>query len=93
MTNLSNYALRLQTSLLGELHAVVEEEGTTLNQFINVAVAEKLAALRTERYFRERATRADRADFLAILEKAGTGDEVVPRERNCCRNECAQSAR
>jgi len=72
MTNVSNYALRLQTSLLGELRAVVEEEGTTLNQFINVAVAEKLAALRTERYFRERAARADRADFLAVLEKSGT---------------------
>jgi hypothetical protein len=73
MTNVSNYALRLQTSLLGELRTVVEEEGTTLNQFINVAVAEKLSALRTERYFRERAARADRADFLAILEKAGAG--------------------
>jgi hypothetical protein len=76
MTNVSNYALRLQTSLLGELRAVVEEEGTTLNQFINVAVAEKLAALRTERYFRERAARADRADFLAVLEKAGTEDVI-----------------
>jgi hypothetical protein len=71
MANVSNYALRLQTSLLGELRVVVEEEGTTLNQFSNVAVAEKLAALRTERYFRERAARADRADFLTILEKAG----------------------
>lgn len=39
--------------------------------FINVAVAEKLAALRTERYFQERAARANRADFLAILDKAG----------------------
>lgn len=81
MATLSNYALRLQTSLLDELRVVVEEEGTTLNQFINVAVAEKLAALRTERYFRERATRGDSTDFLAILEKAGSavaieGDEV-----------------
>jgi hypothetical protein len=63
---------------------LVEEEGTTLNQFINIAVAEKLAALRTGRYFRERAGRADPADFLAILDKAGTdvaieGDEL-PRE-------------
>ncbi len=46
-----------------------------------MAVAEKLAALRTERYFRERASRANPADFLAILEKAGTdiaieGDEL-----------------
>lgn len=81
MATLSNYALRLQTSLMDELRVVVEEEGTTLNQFINVAVAEKLAALRTERYFRERASRANPADFLVILEKAGMdiaieGDEL-----------------
>ncbi len=81
MTTVSNYALRLQNSLLDELRIVVEEEGTTLNQFINVAVAEKLAALRTERYFRERVAGADAADFLAILEKAGgevaiAGDEL-----------------
>ena len=83
MATLSNYALRLQTSILVELRNVVEEEGTTLNQFINVAVAEKLAALRTERYFQERTARANPADFLAILEKAGTdtlleGDELPP---------------
>ncbi len=77
MTTVSNYALRLQSSLLDELRVVVEEEGTTLNQFINVAVAEKLAALRTERYFQERAARADMADFLAILARAGS-DVVVP---------------
>lgn len=76
MATLSNYALRLQASLMDELRTVVEEEGTTLNQFINVAVAEKLAALRTERYFQERAARADAADFLAVLAKAGT-DAVI----------------
>ncbi len=81
MANVSNYALRLQSSLLEELRSVVEEEGTTINQFINAAVAEKLAALRTERYFRERAARGTRDDFLAILERAGTdqpieGDEL-----------------
>lgn len=85
MAILSNYALHLQASLLNELRIVVEEEGTSLNQFSNVAVAEKLAALRTERYFRERAGRADPADFLAILDKAGTdvvieGDELPGEE-------------
>ena len=81
MGTVSNYALRLQASLMEELRSVVEEEGPTLNQFINVAVAEKLSALRTERYFQERMARANRADFLTILEKAGTdvvieGDEL-----------------
>lgn len=41
-----------------------------------MAVAEKLAARRTERYFQERAARTDAADFLAILGRAGT-DVVV----------------
>ena len=79
MATLSNYALRLQASLMDELRTVVEEEGTTLNQFINVAVAEKLAALRTERYFRQRAARVDAEDFLALLEKAGS-DVVIERD-------------
>ena len=44
----SNVALRLQNSLLAEARRVSEAEGVALNQFINVAVAEKLSALRTE---------------------------------------------
>lgn len=81
MATVSNYALRLQASLMDELRSVAEEENTTINQFINVAVAEKLTALRTERYFQERAARGDRAAFRRILDKAGNeeprpGDEL-----------------
>ena len=54
MATVSNYTLRLLASLKAEAEKVAEEEGSTLNQFINVAVAEKLAALRTARYFQER---------------------------------------
>ena len=72
MTNAKNYALRLQSSIMEELRKVVQEEGTTINQFINVAVAEKLAAIRTESYFKERAAKGDRAAFRRILDKAGT---------------------
>ena len=67
----SNFALRLQPSLLEELRGVAEAEDTTLNQFINVAVAEKLAALRTEAYFRERAARSDIPGALKVLERLG----------------------
>ena len=77
MTTVSNYALRLQASIMEELRKVVEAEGTSINQFINIAVAEKLAALRTERYFQERAERANRSDFLEILSRAGS---EAPRE-------------
>ena len=51
----SNVALRLQRSLLDEARKVSESEGVALNQLINVAVAEKLSALQTDDYFRERA--------------------------------------
>lgn len=79
-TNVSNYALRVQASLFAEVKKVAEQEGTTINQFINVAIAEKLSALRTESYFQERAARGDRNAFRRILKKAGTeapraGDE------------------
>ena len=55
----SNVALRLQTSLLEEARRVANSEGVALNQLINVAVAEKLSALRTEDYFCERSSRAN----------------------------------
>ena len=46
----SNFALRLQPSLLDEARKLAEAEGVALNQLINVAVAEKVSALRTESY-------------------------------------------
>ncbi len=79
----SNVALRLQTSLLEEARKVAGHEGVALNQFINVAVAEKLSALRTEDYFRERASRANLSKAKRILKRAGkakppvAGDEIT----------------
>jgi hypothetical protein len=69
----SNFALRLQPSLLDEARKVAEIEGVALNQLINVAVAEKLSALRTETFIAERAARADIPRALKILRRAGVG--------------------
>jgi hypothetical protein len=66
----SNYPLRLQSSLMAEARRVAKSEGVSLNQLINVAVAEKLSALRTERHFQERILRAAPAGILQILEQA-----------------------
>ncbi len=74
----SNVALRLQTSLLEEARRVSEGEGVALNQFINVAVAEKLSALRTEEYFQGRALRGSVAKAQQVLERAGQGNPVAP---------------
>ncbi len=48
------FALRLQPSLMEEARKVAKAEGVAVNQLINVAVAEKVSALRTEEYFAER---------------------------------------
>jgi hypothetical protein len=78
----SNYALRLQPWLKKEAERLAKSEGTTLNQFINVAVAEKVSALRTVDFFRERATRADVPAALRLLDEIGSdapprsGDEL-----------------
>lgn len=74
----SNVALRLQASLLEEARRVSETEGVALNQFINVAVAEKLSALRTEDYFRDRAARANITKVKRILKRAGKGNRPQP---------------
>ncbi|HUI43447.1 MAG TPA: hypothetical protein VL523_15900 [Terriglobia bacterium] len=74
----SNVALRLQASLLEEAKRVAKSEGVALNQLINVAVAEKVSALRTEEYFLERSSRANIANAKRILRRAGRGKPPVP---------------
>jgi hypothetical protein len=69
----ANYSLRLQPSLKAAAERLAAADGTSLNQFINVAVAEKLSALETEEFFRARAAAGNREDFLAFLD--GAGDE------------------
>ena len=73
----SNFALRLQPSLLAEARKVAETEGVALNQLINVALAEKLSALRTTSYFAERTARANIPEALRILDRAGVGQPPV----------------
>jgi len=68
-----------------EARKAAESEGVALNQLINVAVAEKVSALRTEEYFEERIRRANRTETLRILERAGKGrppveGDEIPRD-------------
>jgi hypothetical protein len=65
-----NYPLRLQPSLLAEARKVAKSERVSLNQLINVCVAEKLSALRAETSFQERFLRVAPAGLLQILEQA-----------------------
>ncbi|MCC7241191.1 MAG: toxin-antitoxin system HicB family antitoxin [Acidobacteria bacterium] len=73
----SNFALRLQPSLMEEARRVAKAEGVAVNQLINVAVAEKVSALRTEEYFAERAHRGDVRKALRILKRVGVGQSPL----------------
>ncbi len=70
MSIASNYALRLPASLKRELEKVAREDGTSLNQLIVTAVAEKLSALRTADFFEERRKRADVEAALEVMRRA-----------------------
>jgi hypothetical protein len=69
----SNFALRLSPSLMEEARKLAKAEGIAINQLINVAVAEKVSALRTEEYFAARAARGNVNEALTILRRAGVG--------------------
>ncbi len=79
MARTSNYALRLLTSLKAEAERTAREDGATLNQFINLAVAEKLAALKTDALLRERAANGDLDWFDGFMARttgaSPTGDD------------------
>ena len=66
-----NYALRLPASLKKTAEVVAREDGSTLNQFIVSAVAEKVSALKTAEYFTARATRGDKKRALRFLRRKG----------------------
>lgn len=74
MTTLS---LRLPESLHHKLAELARSEGISLNQLVATAAAEKLAALTTETYLTERATRSARARFESAL---ATVPDVPPTD-------------
>lgn len=76
-TKTSAYALRLPVSVKAEAEKLAAEEGTSLNQFVASAVAEKVSALRAARYFAEKKGRTDWDAFDRIMART-TGESPLP---------------
>ena len=74
---MSTLSIRLPESLHRQVKELAESEGTSMNQFIALAVAEKMSALMTVEYLEGRARRGDREKFDAVLEKV---PEAKPEE-------------
>jgi len=83
---MSNLGLRIPDSLHRNLRQAAAADGISINQFINLAVAEKLSALATCDLIAERAKGASRGKFLAAMAKVPAGpvipgDEIPVREK------------
>ncbi len=59
--------LRLPESLHEAVRELAKQDNISINQFIALALAEKVSALKTEEYLTERAQQGSRAKFDAAL--------------------------
>lgn len=66
---MSTLSLRLPESLHERARQLAEREGTSINQLIATALAEKISALDTVSYLEERAERGSVEAFREILRK------------------------
>jgi len=76
---MSTLSVRLSNSLHNQLRELARREGTSINQFISSAVAEKLTALLTEEFLEARARRGTRRKFEAALRSV---PDVEPDEND-----------
>lgn len=81
---MSTLSVHLPESIHHNAIIYAEREGTSLDQLIATALAEKLAALATEDYIDRRAQRANREAFESALAHVpdtlpNLGDELSPR--------------
>ena len=76
----STYPLRLPRSVKAEVERRAKAEGTSVNQFVATAVAEKLATMNTAAFFAERRNRADFAAFDRLMRRKG-GEAPRPEDK------------
>lgn len=88
MSTLTTYPLRLPKSIKAAAERLSKADGTSLNQFVATAVAEKIAVMETTAFFevraeraRARAARGEPSALDALLNRSGgepprEGDEL-----------------
>jgi hypothetical protein len=63
-------SVRIPKSMHEQLRELASEEGVSINQFVTLAIAEKIATLTTIEYLEKRAKQGSREKLLAALAKA-----------------------
>ncbi len=81
--NKATIPVRLPPSLGNAARKLAEEDGITLNQWVSIAVAQKISSVETaEAFFKRRSQGADQVDFQEILRNApdrtpDSGDDLA----------------
>ena len=76
----STYPLRLPKSLKEAAAQIAREDGTSINQFVATAVAEKVSAMKTADFFAARSADADIEAARRLLRRDG-GEPPDPEDR------------
>ena len=63
----STLTLRLPNSLHKKIRDLAKEDGTSINQFLVTAAAEKMSAILTKSYLEAEAAKGQREDFEKVL--------------------------
>lgn len=71
---MSSLNLRLPESLHRQVRELAERDRVSINQFVVLAVAEKIAALRTLDYIEQRGERGSREKFDRVLQKVAEAE-------------------
>jgi hypothetical protein len=79
---MSALSLRLPESLHEQVRELAQRDKVSINQFVTLAVAEKVASLRTLDYIEQRAQRGSRQQFERVMAKIAEADlEPLPDDR------------
>lgn len=81
MSELVTCRVRLPRGLQAKVSLVTRQEGSTVNQFIALAIAEKLSTVEALNALRGRADRADMKSFRRILRRST--DSSSPTDTHC----------
>ena len=73
---MSTLSRRIPDSLHRTLKSAAEQDGVSINQFVSLAVAEKLSALRTYNLIAEKAAKGSQENFLKAMSMVPAGEVV-----------------
>ncbi len=72
--------ITIPDSIYNGVQALVAKEAMSFDQFVALALGEKLSALMTEDYLGQRAQRGQRDKFLAVLDAAADVEPILGDE-------------